>query len=152
MLANSPAMRAYLRLGAGRQSPQDGRTRVVLVRDGMGRARRTALSAPPVRRPCSASGPVYVVSLCSAGHAQARPGLAAALVACGLMLAEAVNRALCVTLRRDLGLQSRFQQSGCGLRQRKKECASGAAMATGVALAYRRDIALHKTATGIPAT
>jgi hypothetical protein len=40
-IANSPAMQAYLRRGAGRQIAHSG---------------RTALSAPPVRRPCSARG------------------------------------------------------------------------------------------------
>jgi hypothetical protein len=55
MLANSPARQAFLRRAAGRQSHQHGGTRVSWC-GGMGRRRRTALSAPPVRRPCSAGG------------------------------------------------------------------------------------------------
>jgi hypothetical protein len=55
MLANSPARQVYLRRAAGRQSHRDGATRVSWC-SGMGRGRRTALSAPPVRRPCSAGG------------------------------------------------------------------------------------------------
>jgi hypothetical protein len=89
MLANSPARQAFLRRAAGRQIAHERRTRVPVggsygpdAENGSQRATR----APAMLR----GWPVVVISLCGAGHA--RGVWAAALVACGLMLAEAVNR------------------------------------------------------------